>query len=154
MDQNINYSRHFDNLIEKNRLSHSYLIKMHIQLCNKYKHIKTRINDGEIKKYFNLVDQHFYNENGKIKWDIIYPLMPSGFEKSIKNEYSELTENEIRLCCLLLFNVQSNDIANILPYTQKSVHSITHRIKQKTGMKDIKVNLKNLLLTEKLNEVY
>ena len=74
--------------------------------------------------------------------------MPPNIEQNIKNEYNMLSLNEIRLCCLLLFNVTYSDIADILPFTQKSAHTIAHRIKQKTGMNDIKDNLKKLLIPE------
>ena len=89
-----------------------------------------------------MIDRFIFNEDGKINWESIRSLMPPKIEEKIKKEYEALTENEIRLCCLILFNVQSNDIADILPYTQKSIYSITCRIKQKTGKKNIMEILK------------
>jgi len=123
---NIEY---FDRLTEQIRLSYAHLLKMHIQYCIRNKYLK--------------------NEDNKINWDTIRPLMPPGIEKRIKKEYDTLNEREIRLCCLLLFNLPCKDIVEILPYTQKSIHSITHRIKQKTGIKKIKVGFKRFLFNKK-----
>ena len=148
-DVNILDGKHLGQLAEQLRLSYAHLIKMYIQLCKKYESFKKKNNNDETKKWIPPVDMYFYDATGKISWNNIHPLMPYDIEKSIKKEYGLLSENEIRLCCLLLFDVPANEITNILPYTQKSIHSITHRIKQKTNMKDIKTNLKKMLLYEK-----
>lgn len=144
----MNESNYLEQVTEQIRLSYAHLLEMYIQLCNKYNNIRSKIRDEEVKRYLHLTDRYFYNKTGKFDWDNIYPLLPPNIEKSIKKEHGILAENEIRLCCLLLFDVKSDDIANILPYTQNSVYSITHRIKEKTGIKDIKTCLKKLLLVE------
>ena len=146
---NMTESEYFDQLTEQIRLAYVYLLKVHIKYCYRYQFLKSRIRDEELKKDFQQIDQFFYIESGKINWNTIRPLMPPKIEGKIKKEYGELNENEIRLCCLLLFNVACKDIAEILPYTQRSIHSLTHRIKQKTGMKNIKEDLKNIIFYEK-----
>ena len=142
-------SENFEQLTKQIRLSYAHLLKMHIQYCNRYKNFKNRVKDEELKRDFQQIDQFFYNEKGKINWETICPLLPPEIEKKIKEKYSALSKNEIKLCCLLLFNVPCKDIAEILPYTQKSIHSITHRIKQKTGIKKVKEGFMYLLLNEK-----
>jgi DNA-binding CsgD family transcriptional regulator len=146
MNDNMKISEDLNQLAKQIRLSYAHLLKMHIQYCNRYKNIKNRVKDEELIKDLQQIEQFFYKENGKINWETIYPLMPPDIEKRIKKEYGALNENEIKLCCLLLFNVPCKDITEILSYTQKSIHSITHRIKQKTGMKKIQENLKKFLL--------
>jgi len=146
----MNGNEYFVQVTEQIRLSYAHLLKMYIQLCQKYKLFRKRNNEEEMKKYFHLVDQYFYDETGKINWNNIHPLIPPNIEKNIKNEYSELNEKEIRLCCLLLFDVPVADISEILLYTQRSIYSITHRIKLKTGMTDIRKNLNKLLLNERI----
>ena len=128
--------------MEQIRLSYAYLLEMHIQYCIRYKKFRRRITEEELKRNFLLIDRFFFDESGKINWETIRRLMPPGIEEKIKKEYNILNENEIRLCCMILFNVQSNVIADLLPYTQTSIHSITYRIKQKTGMKNIMESLK------------
>jgi len=143
-------SKYFDLATEQIRLSHSYLLKNYIQLCNRYKHLKNRFKEKETEKLFSVIDLYFYDETGKINWDNICPLMPLNIEKRIKEKYNILTKNEIRLCCLLFFNISYNDIADILPYTQNSAHTIFHKIKQKTGINDITITFKKHLLLEKI----
>ena len=143
-------SEYFDQLTKQIISLHTHLLKMHIQYCNRYKHFTHRVKDEELKKDIQLINQFFFNEKGNINWETICSLMPPKIERKIKNEYDALNENEIRLCCLLLFNVPCKDITGILPYTQKSIHSITHRVKQKTGLKNIKEGLRNILLFEKI----
>ena len=122
---------------------------MYLQAYNKYKHLKVKMNDEKLGKYFHLIDHYFYDVTGKLSWDNISQFMPSNIEKSIKNKYDMLSVNETRLCCLLLFNVSYKDIAEILPYTQQSAHTVAHKIKQKTGMNKIMENCMELLLCEK-----
>ena len=148
--ENMISSEYFEQLTKQIRLSYAHLLKMHIQYCNRYKNFKNRVKDEELKRDFQQIDQFFFNENGKINWETICLLLPPEIERKIKEEYRTLSKNEIKLCCLLLFNVPCKDITEILPYTQKSIHSITHRIKQKTGMKKIKEGFLYLLLNEKI----
>jgi len=118
---------------------------MHIRYCQKYKLIKARIENENNKKDFRLIDQFFFDESGKIKWDTICPLLPAEIESTIQNEYNNLSINEIRLCCLLLFSVPSTDILDILPYARRSIYSTTYKIKKNSGMKNIKKSLRKLL---------
>ena len=147
---NMTDNKHFIKLTEQIRLSHSNALKKYMQLCKRYKQFIKRFDDEEVKKYFHIIDMFFYDETGKIDWNNINLLMPPDIENSIKREYKLLNEKEVKLCCLLLFDISVNDIAEILPYTQKSIHSITHRIKQKTVIEDIKLNLKKMLWNEKI----
>ena len=147
MDQNeIIDNRNFSHLTEQIRLSYAHLLKMYMQFYKKYEQFKKKFNDDESKKCLPSVELYFYDVTGKINWNNIQALMPRDIEKSIKKEYDVLSENEIRLCCLLLFEVSVNDITYILPYTQRSIHSITHRIKQKTGINDIKLIFKKIVV--------
>jgi len=140
-------SMHFAYLVEQVRLSYANALKVYMHMHSQYKHLKTRnIND---EKLFHLIDHYFYDKSGKISWENIRLLIPINLEVNIKKKYNMLNEREICLCCLLLFDVAVSDIADILPYTQKSIHTITHKIKKKTCMKDIKSNLTNLILNER-----
>lgn len=141
-------NEYFDQLTEQIRLSYAHLLKMHLQNCMRYKHSKNRNSDEELKDDFQQIEEYFFNESSKINWATIRPLIPPKIEGKIKKAHKNLNVNEIRLCCLLLFNVPCKDIAEILPYTQKSIHSITYRIKRKTGIKKIKDGFKKFLLNE------
>jgi len=132
-------------LTEDVRLSYAHALKMYLQIHNEYRHIKFRTTDEEVQKKIPLLDKHFYDGTGKLKWDDIRTLLPPNLEENITKAYKMLTENEIRLCCLLLFDLNASEICDILPYKQDSVYVVTYRIKRKTGMKDITRSLNTFL---------
>jgi len=137
-----------DKFAEQIRCNYAHSLKMYLQLYNKYKQIKTitTIEGGELKKHFKIVDQYFYNKSGKLNWDIISLMLPPNFEGRLKKEYKTLNENEIRLCCLIFFNVPNKIISDILPYTQDSVRTIASQVRKKVEMSDIKSRLKDIMI--------
>jgi len=139
-------SAFFEKLMEQHRLAYAHLLKIHIQYCIKYKYFKNRVKDEKLQKDLNLIDRFFFDDSGKIKWDTVRLLMPPKIEEKIKKEFKTLNGNEIKLCCLILFNVPNKYITDLLPYTQTSVHSISYRIRQKIGKKNIKESLKMMFL--------
>lgn len=145
MSMSKNDSNHLVLLKEKIRLVYVHVLKTYLQIHNEYRHIRFSITDELVKKKFDPLDQHFYDEIGKLRWENIQSLMPPNLEKKVKRAYKMLCENEIRLCCLLLFDVNTSDIINILPYTNESVYVVTNRIKRKTGMNDIIGSLNRFL---------
>jgi hypothetical protein len=98
--------------------------------------MRANVKDDKVFRYFPEVLK-FRDEDGKINWNIIHRFMPSNLERNIKKEYNMLNVNEIRLCCLLFFNVPRKTITKILPYQQNSITPILFRIKQKTGITNI-----------------
>ena len=137
---------YFDQLSEQIRLSYAHLLKMHLRFWNRFHHFKNEIKDVNLKKDFFPQELFFYDESGIINWKNVLPLLPPGIEKKIKNEYNMLNQTEVRLCCLILLNVPGKDILKILPFTHKSIHTVTYRIKQKLGMKNIQKGIKPLLV--------
>ena len=137
-DGTSNHEKNIDPLIEQIRASYFHMLKMYLLLYKKYDQINTDIKEEKFKKRFYSPDFSYYDENGKINWDVISQFMPSYIEKYIHENYNMLNINEIRLCCLLFFNVSGKTIANILPYKQKSIRSILFKVKRKTGLNDIK----------------
>ena len=114
---------------------------------------KNKGKDSQLKEqsYHDILP--LYDEKGKISWEIIRMHMLSDIEKYIKSEYNTLHENEIRLCCLLIFDVPTKHILNILNYNQKSIYSTSFTIKQKAGVKEIteifgKIILKRISIDE------
>jgi len=144
IDYNTISHNNLDQLTEQIRLSYAHVLKLYLQIHTKYKQIRRKEN--ELSKYFPLIDQFLYDKAGKLDWNNVRLLIPPNLEYHIKMKYHVLNMDEIKLCCLLLFNVPYDNIADILPFTQKSAHTIAYRIKRKTGMNNIKITLKSLLL--------
>ena len=133
-------------LREELRSSYARILDLYMQSCKLYESLKKQSNEEEIKKYYQQFEIYFFDESGKLNWHFIKKLMPSNFEQRIKKEYKMLSEKEVRLCCLLFFDVSVKNIAKALPYTYRSIHSVTYNIKQKTGMRDFRSELSSFLL--------
>jgi len=135
-----------EQIAEQIRLTYAHVLKTNLELFESYKKFKEKMKNEDHKRYFQLADKYFCDKSGKLKWEHISNLIPPNLEQNIKEKYPTLRENEIRLCCLLLFDVSCFDISEILPYTQQSVYSVTHKIKKKAGMEDIIPSLRKMLL--------
>ena len=101
-----------DRFIEQTRQSYSQMLKMYLQLYKKH----------ELLKHNN------FSEKSKISWDIVSQFIPQDLEKNLKEEYPVLNQNEVRLCCLLFFDLSYKNILEILPYSSKSLGSIIVRL--------------------------
>ena len=135
-----------DLLIEQIRISCSHMLNTYLQLCMKHDQFRVIATDNNSKKNSINSDHSFYDENNKIRWDIIRNFMPPNIEKHIKEEYSMLNDNEIRLCCLLFFNLPIKNITYILPYKKNSVYSVSFMVKQKMGIKDFSELYRKIIL--------
>jgi hypothetical protein len=68
------------------------------------------------------------------------------FTDRLKREYSNLTLQEIHLCCLVKIKVARNDLANIFCITPQSVKTTKYRIKkEKMGILDRDITLDQFL---------
>ena len=124
-------------LVEQLRLTYSYMLKAHLEICKKYESFKRELKMEEHGNTIQLTDKFLYGEEGKINWETILPLLPINFEEKIKKRYAKLNTNEIRLCCLLLFDLDIFDVLCILPYNKNSLQSTKSKIRKKIGSNDI-----------------
>lgn len=138
-----------NSLIEKHRRSFSRNLNDFLIL------IKTSDPFKNKGKIFQTKDRFFqdifpvYDKNGKISWDIIRMFMPPDFEKSVKQAYPILCENEVRLSCLLIFDVPPKNILNILTYNNpKTIYSTSFAIRQKADVKEIREIFKKINLNQ------
>ena len=127
-----------DGLREQMIQSFQYMLNIYLHQYDKYANVDEAERNEKSKENFYTKDISFLNKNGKINWEIIRRIMPFDIEKKLREEYSSLSINEIRLCCLLFFEVSHKDIAEILPYHHDSIRVISFRIREKTGIKDFK----------------
>jgi len=124
-------------LVEQLRLTYSYMLKAHLDICKKYESFKRGLKMEVHRNTIQLTDKFLYGEEGIINWDTILPLLPINFEEKIKKRYAKLNTNEIRLCCLLLFDVDIFDVLCILPYNKNSLQATKSKIRKKIGSSDI-----------------
>ena len=126
-----------EDFFEQIRTTYSGMLKEYLRIYKKYDQLKTSVCNENTGKYYDLDGVSYFDENGKINWEIIRRFLPQDMEKRIKNKYSMLNDNEIRLCCLHFFKVSKKTISNILSYKQKTIKSANFRIRQKTGIENI-----------------
>jgi len=124
------------NQFKQDRLAYSHMLKEYLWIYKHYDMLKNDMKAENLKKRYFYSEPSYYDENGKINWEIIHRFIHLNFEMNLKEVYNMLNVNEIRLCCLLYYGVSSKMIAEILPYTQMSIRTITARIKRKAGFKD------------------
>ncbi len=93
------------------------------------------------KKCKELKDQNLKNigkgketGSGESVWDILYSMMPHDFEKTIQLKYSQLDKSEVRICCLLYFDLTNKEISFILKFKPNTIHSRRSTIRSKLGI--------------------
>ena len=126
-----------DEMKEQFRLTYINRLKTHLDLCKDYELLKRNLNMEKHGKTIQLINQFLYGEKGELNWETVRPLLPAGLEEGIKKKYDQLNDNEIRLYCLILYDVDKRDITRILSLKKTSIDTLTSRIRSKTGMKDI-----------------
>ena len=122
--------------MEQTRSFFSHMIKEYLRMYKKYDRLKTIVQGAKSINYYDFDGISFLDENGKINWDIIRQFIPKDMDTHIQKTYKILNDNEVRLCCLLFFKIPYKDIAEILPYKERSIHVKKRLIKQKTGLQD------------------
>jgi DNA-binding CsgD family transcriptional regulator len=136
---------HFRRLYAKN-------LNKYLQAISKNKRSILSDKGYKDRKPHNQSELEVYDEKGKINWQIIRRIIPADIEKHIQKAYSMLSENEIRLCCLLIFDVPPKTIDNILKFSQNTIYVTTSKIKKKTGLKDFKEIFRKINLNSTLTE--
>ena len=131
--------------IEEIRSSYAHMLKVHLQLYRRHDQFMSDVKDEKLKQFYR-TGQPYHEENGKINWEIIHQFMPPDMKKRLEEKYSMLNEHEIRLCCLLFFNVSDKTIADILSYNQKSIRSMKYVVKHKTGIRDIREMFRKIIV--------
>ena len=132
--------RIFIQLIEKIRGLNSHKLNRHLNLYKKFDQLKKSVQrerDGFQRTQIYQPDISYYDEKGKINWEIIRQFISVDFEKFLKEEFPKLNDNEIRLCCLLFLKIKNKTIAQILPFKTNSIYPTIRRIRQKTDVKDL-----------------
>ena len=122
--------------MEQRRSSYAHMLEMYLQLYKRHDQVMSDVKDEKLKHFYQ-TGLPYYDEDGKINWEVIHQFMPPDMEKRLEEKYSSLKTNEIRLCCLLFFEVKHKTIAKILPYKPMSIYPTICKIKQKAGIKDL-----------------
>ncbi len=74
--------------------------------------------------------------NGNIweEFELLYSSGNSSFIKKLSERFPELTTNDKRLCYLILMNLSTKEISDILSKSSRSVEVARHRLRNKLGL--------------------
>jgi DNA-binding CsgD family transcriptional regulator/tetratricopeptide (TPR) repeat protein len=90
-------------------------------------HKQEVILKNQIKDHLHSED---YWEDFKLHFEKVHP----DFFRKLKEKYSTISENELRLCAYMRIGMTSKQIAQILSVLPESVHTSRYRLRKKIGL--------------------
>jgi len=90
-------------------------------------HKQESILKKQIKDHLHSED---YWEDFKLHFEKVHP----DFFRKLKEKYSTISENELRLCAYMRIGMTSKQIAQILSVLPQSVHTSRYRLRKKIGL--------------------
>lgn len=88
----------------------------------------------ELQKLENMVNYSFNLDEDWEQFQHYFEEVHSGFFDVLKNEYPDLTPNELRLAALAKLNLTIKETATIMGITPNSVKTARYRLRKKLGM--------------------
>lgn len=127
--KNRQLTTHSLHLVQKNEALRG--LKKEIELLKKK-------NAGDIshdlQKLENKVDYSFNLDEDWEEFKLYFEEVHTGFFDALKQEYPDLTSNELRLSALAKLNLSIKETATILGITPDSVKTARYRLRKKLGM--------------------
>ncbi len=111
------------------------LIKYLEKNISKLDSLNTQYRKKRIDEMMQKVSQNNSNDMDwelfKVQFEKLYP----AFFENIKNTHPKLTENDLRLCTFLRFNMATKEIAGLLNISPKSIEVARVRLRKKLNLK-------------------
>jgi ligand-binding sensor domain-containing protein len=132
-----------DELALKSRELTSYTLliiqknKLLDELKKKLKEAVRGPGSGNLRDFKNLLKLINYNFSPDKEWSEFnanFNRIHEGFADSLKVRFSELTNNDLRLCALYRIGIQTKDIAEAMGISQASVKMARYRLRKKLGL--------------------
>jgi len=96
------------------------------------------ISDNQlIKSSIIQTERLLYSRINQVNWDDFeshFEFIHEGFFKKLRQSFSNLTPNELRLCAFVRLNMCNKEIAQIIFTTSDSVNTARKRLKKKFGL--------------------
>ena len=115
------------NIIQKNEMLEKIRRKI-TKYSSQYEFISCQ---GELEELDLLVFETLRIDKDREIFKIFIEKSNSKFYKKLNEKYTNLTNNEQRLCALIRLNLSSKEISNILNITEKSVEMNRYRLRKK-----------------------
>lgn len=88
----------------------------------------------ELQRLRNLVDYSFSLDEDWEQFRLYFEKVHTGFFDTLKEQYPDLTPNELRLAALAKLNLSIKETATIMGITPNSVKTARYRLRKKLGM--------------------
>lgn len=128
--KNKQLTTHSLNLVQKNET-----MKELKENINKIKEKESSKIDRELQSLQNIVDYSFNLDEDWEEFRLYFEEVHTGFFDALKNQYPDLTSNELRLSALVKLNLTTKEIATIMGITPDSVKTARYRLRKKLDMK-------------------
>jgi ligand-binding sensor domain-containing protein len=132
-----------DELALKSRELTSYTLliiqknKLLDELKKKLKEALRNPGSSNLRDFKNLLKLINYNFSPDKEWgefNVNFNRIHEGFADALKARFSELTNNDLRLCALYRIGIQTKDIAEAMGISQTSVKMARYRLRKKLGL--------------------
>lgn len=127
------------NLLERNKLINQVINKLQSILPN-----TKRTNCCELENIIKELKSN-YHENILNEFEIRFNKVHIDFFKNIKQDFDNVTSNELRLCAFLKMNMSTKDIASLTHQTLNSIEVARTRLRKKLNLNNTETDIVNFL---------
>ncbi len=123
-------------------LMNTLKINDHKQLSALQQEVKTNNNlDALQEKTIRSIDKILKAEKDWDAFKSYFEAAHAGFMQKLEKDYSQLTQNDLRMCAFIKMGLKNKEIANIQGVTLKAVEKSKERIKKKMALdKGVRLN--------------
>ncbi len=114
------------NMVQKNEMME--------EMKEKVENLKKEVSSRELNSLSRLVDQSFSLDEDWKQFKMHFEEVHSGFYHILKERYSDLTPNEMRLSALVKLNLTIKEMAAILGISPDSVKTARYRLRKKLDL--------------------
>ncbi|NOQ25166.1 MAG: hypothetical protein GQ564_07360 [Bacteroidales bacterium] len=107
------------------------------EIKEQLKHISKKVNPDAQKYLQKLIRNIEQNTNPKDDWDkfeVYFDQVYEDFTKRIRDQFSNLTPNDIKLCAYLRMNLSTKEIAPLLNISIRGVEISRYRLRKKLNL--------------------
>jgi ligand-binding sensor domain-containing protein/DNA-binding CsgD family transcriptional regulator len=87
-----------------------------------------------VRRIMRMVDSEVKSEGFWNQFNVFFNEVNKNFTKEIRLKHPDLSPNDIRLCSLIVIDLNTKEVASILNITPKGVEKSRYRLKKKLGL--------------------
>ena len=128
-------------LIKKN-----HLLQMLLEELDRQKEeLKDRYPNKLYHRLRNLMEQELNDQDSWVLFESYFNMAHHDFMEHLRNEYSDITPGDLRICCLLRMNLTTKEIASLMNISVRAVELRRYRLRKRLNL-DTDTNLIDFLM--------